>query len=129
MPGLLLDFVIAWAAVGGICAGIFGFREWATYLIAPAAIQWLLWPLVSPLLGSLDVTAIAHWWLLLPALLLAPVVAVILGMRLFVSVIHFFFGARVAGHVGGVFVTRLLDWVSGRRRGRPIPHLEDREND
>ena len=126
--GFAPNLILAWAAAAGICAGILGYRTWAAYLITPAVITFVLWPLLAPFATALLTAALAHWWWLVPLLLIAPIVAVILGMRLLIAILTFLFGTRVAGHVGGVLTTRLIDRITGRQQGRPIPQWEHDEN-
>jgi hypothetical protein len=122
--GVTSDLILAWVAVAGVCAAILGRRSWAVYLIAPAVIDFVVLPAAAPLLGRLF-SGLAHYWVwATPLFLLAPLILVVVALRAVIAGIAVLFGPRVAGHVGGVFVTRLCDWLTGRGRGRSIPEFD-----
>ena len=126
------DTVIAWAGAIGICLAILGAgRSLVLFFIMPVIVRWFVLPVLPAIGRGLLLFAVAHWMWLLPLLIIAPFVLLRLLAGLFESTLCLLlgprFGARAAGHIGGVLSVRLIDWALGRRRGRPIPEFDEEE--
>lgn len=106
-----------WAAVGGLCLRILGLR-WAVWLMLPAALWFVAWPLGRPYIGLLP------WWLILLLIPLVPVVGMIMLIRAGQAILTGLFGDDAAAHVVGHWIISLLGGFGrGRRRRVPDPIL------
>jgi hypothetical protein len=126
------DSLILWSGTAGLTLWIFGFRRGAIFLLVPGVIRWVAIPLLASAARPLGQFAAAHWFWFLPFALLAPFAAVRLLAHIFERALRLLLGPRIgneaAGFIGGILSLRLLDWITGRRRGRPIPEFEEEEH-
>src|SRR5207237_591856 len=111
----LVDAVMS-VAVVGLCLRVLGAR-WAIWLMAPAALWFVAWPLVRPYIG------IFPWWLLLFLIPLVPVFSMILLIRAGQAILTGLFGDAAAHVVGHWIITLLGSFGRGRRRHVPDPLL------
>ena len=52
MFGFFPDIIIFWTAVFGLLLAVFGAMRWALYLITPAILRWLVWPIIAPVISA-----------------------------------------------------------------------------
>jgi hypothetical protein len=86
--------------VAGGFALMLGARRLGLGLMAPALFRWFVWPLIGPMLGEVPL------WLIVLA---APLVVVLVGLKLLQRGVGAVYGRQTAGHVTGVYLVRLLD--------------------
>jgi hypothetical protein len=122
-----LQQILAWDAIIGCCAWlILGFRRWVIlWLILPYVLQLILiWAVEQT---TLELPAINLWWALVPLCIAAPFVVLVIGLRLWTTILKALFGP--AGiHAAGIDIHAATGWLFGRRRGRPIPMRKERDD-
>jgi hypothetical protein len=109
--------VLIWIAVLGICLGILR-RGWGLWLVLPACVRFILWPLFWHLVPALPI------WVIVVLVILTPIVLVILFLRGGQAVLGGIFGRDVAVRVVARALIHLLGSLFGgfgRGRLRRVP--------
>jgi hypothetical protein len=109
---LMPDWLVVWVAVTAVGAAILGLRRLAMGLAVLPLADWVLLPMVGPVLDSLPI------WV-------SVVVLVVIALLILHALIASVFGREAAGFVVGTYLVRLIDWLfrSPLRLGRMVRRL------
>lgn len=92
------EWLTVWFAVAAVGAFILGFRRAGTALMGWPIIDWVVLPMVDPILDQLPGWAVAS-------------LLVVVGLVILQGLLSLLFGPEAVGHVVGTYLVRLIDFL------------------
>lgn len=106
---LLPDWIVLALSVAGVSLFILGARRWGIVLLTPAALRWLIWPLIVPYFYQViphDASGIALGAVLLSAILVFG------GIWLLARIVSVIYGQRAGANVASEYLVRTFDGIA-----------------
>lgn len=92
------EWLTVWFAVAAVGAFILGFRRAGMALLGWPIIDWIVLPIVDPIIDQLSGWA-------------AAAVVVVVGLVMLQGLLSLLFGREAVGHVVGTYIVRLIDFL------------------
>lgn len=93
-----LEWLTVWFAVAAVGAFILGFRRAGAALMGWPIIDWIVLPLVDPIIDQMPAWAVAA-------------LVVVVGLVMLQGLLSLLFGPEAVGHVVGTYLVRLIDFL------------------